>query len=412
MYFTVRKTMKRSLLPFLLIVCMQSAFAQNNLWFKGTWYGAESFATAHIGIKVPVRVEIDSVDNQHFSGRYIYMYPEDTSARLIRTFSGDLTGVTIKINKATELYLRDPRTRSFWSDCSSCEEKGRFSLTDTTYVLTITIDNCDESCNGQTVITRKLNQVNVATAERIKKLIRETDIVVINTNKKTKNAKQKTIAASATNKTLNKRITDTVATNTAHSINQTNSDSLKQLSKNSNDTSQIKTLSSTQHPVDSIASIQTSASVNNASIQNKTNNNTNPADSNTANTLNKPMPDTAVQARVHRTTDLVNTFQITESHVKVELFDNGEVDSDAVSVYYNGRIIINNQVLTTKAITFYVDASPTNRHLELTLIAENEGSIPPNSALMRITAGDKQFEIFISTSMTKNAKIALDYIGD
>ncbi len=399
--------MKRLFLPLLLIICMQFAYGQNNKWFKGTWYGLKSFTSAHIGIKVPVRIEIDSVDDLHFSGRFIYMFPADTTSRLIKTFSGNLKGASISLNKSREIFLRDPRTRSFWSDCSVCDETARFSSNDSTFFLIITTTNCGDSCNGETVVTRGINRLNIETSTQIKKFIEQANtppIAVINTNKKTKKTTQKTIAVAAND------LNDTNKVNTSSSttliVNK------QEENKNANTTN--------QHPADSITSNQVLGSVNNTSAQNTINSPANFADTiahvsskgASVEMMNKKISDTAMQERMHRKTDFVNTLQVTTSHIKVELFDNGEIDSDAVSVYYNGSLIINNKTLTTKAITFYVDASATNRHIELTLIAENEGSIPPNSALMRITAGDKQYEIFISTSLTKNAKIALDYIGN
>jgi type IV secretory pathway VirB9-like protein len=42
------------------------------------------------------------------------------------------------------------------------------------------------------------------------------------------------------------------------------------------------------------------------------------------------------------------------------------------------------------------------------MVAENQGSIPPNTSLMVITAGSKRYEVFISSTEQKNAKIILD----
>jgi hypothetical protein len=398
--------MKRLFLSLLLIIYMQYAHAQNNKWFKGIWYGSKSFTSAHIGIQVPVRIEIDSVDDIHFFGRFIYMYPADTTSRLIKTFSGNLKNASISINKSREIFLRDPRTRSFWSDCSACNETARFTSNDSTFFLTITTAHCGDSCNGETIVTRGINQYNIETSTQIKKLITQTNapsITPTNTNKKTKKATQKNTAVATNN------LNDTIHANTSLSITATANKQLENKKANPINL----------HAVDSTTS-KISEPVNNASTQSTTNKASNFTDtiahvsSNDVSiqTMNKKIPDTAMQERIHRKTDFVNTLQVIEPHIKVELFDNGEIDSDAVSVYYNGSLIINNRTLTTKAITFYVDASAANRHLELTLIAENEGSIPPNSALMRITAGDKHFELFISTNLTKNAKIALDYIGN
>jgi hypothetical protein len=47
-------------------------------------------------------------------------------------------------------------------------------------------------------------------------------------------------------------------------------------------------------------------------------------------------------------------------------------------------------------------------HHELIMVAENLGSIPPNTSLMIITAAKQRFQVFISSSEQKNAKIAID----
>jgi hypothetical protein len=81
--------MKYLLVPFIFLACSSIADAQNVDWFKGTWYGLKSFTDARIGIRVLVRIEVDSIRGNRFSGRFIYMYPKDTLSRLIKTFDGN-----------------------------------------------------------------------------------------------------------------------------------------------------------------------------------------------------------------------------------------------------------------------------------------------------------------------------------
>jgi hypothetical protein len=47
-------------------------------------------------------------------------------------------------------------------------------------------------------------------------------------------------------------------------------------------------------------------------------------------------------------------------------------------------------------------------HHELIMVAENLGSIPPNTSLMIITAGTKRYQVFISSNEQKNAKVIFD----
>jgi hypothetical protein len=42
------------------------------------------------------------------------------------------------------------------------------------------------------------------------------------------------------------------------------------------------------------------------------------------------------------------------------------------------------------------------------MVAENLGSIPPNTSLMIVTAGTKRYEVYISSNEQRNAKVILD----
>jgi hypothetical protein len=52
--------------------------------------------------------------------------------------------------------------------------------------------------------------------------------------------------------------------------------------------------------------------------------------------------------------------------------------------------------------------SSVHSHHELIMIANNLGSIPPNTSLMVTTTKSKRYEVFISSSEQKNAKVIID----
>jgi hypothetical protein len=43
------------------------------------------------------------------------------------------------------------------------------------------------------------------------------------------------------------------------------------------------------------------------------------------------------------------------------------------------------------------------------MVAENEGSIPPNTALLIITAGEKRYQLFLSSTQSKSAVVRFVY---
>jgi hypothetical protein len=123
-------------------------------------------------------------------------------------------------------------------------------------------------------------------------------------------------------------------------------------------------------------------------------------------------PSAAEKPLTSRTSVLLGTYHITSPDILIELFDNGEIDGDRVSVYHNNAIIVSNQTLGIKAITLNIHADTTNREHEFVLVAENLGSIPPNSALMRITAGKQIYKLSVNTDMKTNARIVFYYDGN
>jgi hypothetical protein len=48
---------------------------------------------------------------------------------------------------------------------------------------------------------------------------------------------------------------------------------------------------------------------------------------------------------------------------------------------------------------------------QITLFANNLGSIPPNTALIVVTAGDKRYELHAKSSLQENAVLVFEYTG-
>ncbi|MEO5648255.1 MAG: insulinase family protein, partial [Chitinophagaceae bacterium] len=106
----------------------------------------------------------------------------------------------------------------------------------------------------------------------------------------------------------------------------------------------------------------------------------------------------------NRAPELIKTIELTSPDFKVDLYDNGDVDGDVVTVYFNGQVVASKQKLTEKAITLNLKASP-NKGNELLMYAENLGTIPPNTALMKISAGGQTYEVRVSSDEKKNGVV-------
>jgi len=106
-----------------------------------------------------------------------------------------------------------------------------------------------------------------------------------------------------------------------------------------------------------------------------------------------------------RSNDIIKTIEITNPTFKLDLYDNGDIDGDSISVFYNGKLILSHKILTDKPITLTLDATTGNEVNELTMYAENLGTIPPNTALMVVTDGEKRYEVRISSDLKKSGTI-------
>ena len=119
---------------------------------------------------------------------------------------------------------------------------------------------------------------------------------------------------------------------------------------------------------------------------------------------NIPLP----QVILTRENPVIKTIETESATLNIELFDNGQVDGDTVSIYHNNKLIVSRAGLSEKPVKLQVRVDAENPHHELTMVAENLGSIPPNTSLMVITAGKKRYEVFISSSEQKNARLVID----
>ncbi|HVG14479.1 MAG TPA: hypothetical protein VM935_05945 [Chitinophagaceae bacterium] len=110
----------------------------------------------------------------------------------------------------------------------------------------------------------------------------------------------------------------------------------------------------------------------------------------------------------NRVTTLAKQIETEAGEIKINLYDNGEIDGDTISIYHNNVLLMANKRLTQKPIVITIPVNADQPHHELIMVAENLGSIPPNTSLMIITAGAKRYEVFISSTEQKNAKLVID----
>ena len=80
-------------------------------------------------------------------------------------------------------------------------------------------------------------------------------------------------------------------------------------------------------------------------------------------------------------------IEVESDSLKIDFYDNGEIDGDSISVFFNNQLLAFHQILSTRAVHFDIVLDSTKNINEMTMFADNLGSIPPNTALMVIDDG-------------------------
>jgi hypothetical protein len=117
---------------------------------------------------------------------------------------------------------------------------------------------------------------------------------------------------------------------------------------------------------------------------------------------NFPPPPSILRTRENT---VVKQIQTATGEISINLYDNGEIDGDTVSIYHNNVLLMSHARLSQKPISINIAIDSSRPHHELVMVAENLGSIPPNTSVMIITAGGQRYEVFISSNEQRNAKV-------
>lgn len=105
---------------------------------------------------------------------------------------------------------------------------------------------------------------------------------------------------------------------------------------------------------------------------------------------------------------VTHVLEVESDTLNIEVFDNGEIDGDIISVFFNKQLILSNQKLTHKSIRITLPLDFTKPFNEVSMFAENLGLIPPNTALMIIRDGKNKYEVKVTSNLEKTATIRID----
>jgi hypothetical protein len=110
-----------------------------------------------------------------------------------------------------------------------------------------------------------------------------------------------------------------------------------------------------------------------------------------------------------RKAELVKEIRVDTGTIKIDFYDNGQIDGDTISVYVNNMPAVSSKRLAAQPVTIHVRIDLKKTEQEVIMVGENLGSIPPNTALMIVHAGDKRYQLYLTSDEQKNALVRFIY---
>jgi hypothetical protein len=122
----------------------------------------------------------------------------------------------------------------------------------------------------------------------------------------------------------------------------------------------------------------------------------------------KPAPvpaGTAQQKFTAREKKLATVIPITGDSIELRFYDNAVVDGDSIAVFMNDKMVFEHVRLNNKPYTLKLAVSDLPEDNEMVMVAENLGTIPPNTSLMVAIVDGKRFEARLESTENSSALI-------
>jgi hypothetical protein len=108
-----------------------------------------------------------------------------------------------------------------------------------------------------------------------------------------------------------------------------------------------------------------------------------------------------------RTKILQQVIPIKGDSIELRFYDNAEIDGDSIAVFLNGRLLKEHILLAEEAYSMKIAVTDLQSDNELVMVAENLGTIPPNTSLMVALVEDKRYEAHLQSTEGSSAMVRL-----
>jgi len=109
----------------------------------------------------------------------------------------------------------------------------------------------------------------------------------------------------------------------------------------------------------------------------------------------------------NRKNKLQMVIPVTASFIELRFYDNAAIDGDSIAIFLNGKVVREHILLGSEPQTIKINTEELQDDNELVLVAENLGSIPPNTSYLVAIVGKKQYEARLFADEGTSALIRL-----
>jgi hypothetical protein len=109
----------------------------------------------------------------------------------------------------------------------------------------------------------------------------------------------------------------------------------------------------------------------------------------------------------NRQNKLQMVIPVTSSFIELRFYDNAAIDGDSIAIFLNGKVVREHILLGGEPQTIKINADELQEDNELVVVAENLGSIPPNTSYLVAIVGKKQYEARLFADEGTSALIRL-----
>ncbi len=118
-------------------------------------------------------------------------------------------------------------------------------------------------------------------------------------------------------------------------------------------------------------------------------------------------PPTIEEKFSRRQKNFIKEIPVAGDSIELRFYDNAEIDGDSISLFLNDKLLFQHIRLAAGAWTIKLAVSELASTNELVMVAENMGSIPPNTSYMVAIVNGQKLDAYLASTEGSSAMIRL-----